>query len=102
MARSKETSAEYRAEYNRRAGIEGTISQGVRACGLRRSRYVGEAKAHLQHVGTATAMNVVRITEWLADRPHEVTPTSAFTKSMVADAVRGIRQPYRKCEITTS
>jgi transposase len=85
-ARSQEASAEYRAEYNRRAGIEGTISQGVRACGLRRSRYVGEAKTHLQHVATATAMNVVRITDWLADRPHEVTRTSAFTKLMAADA----------------
>ena len=65
MARSRESSAEYRAEYNRRAGIEGTISQGVRACGLRRSRYVGEAKAHLQHVATATAMNMTRIGDWL-------------------------------------
>jgi transposase len=85
-ARSQEASAAYRAESNRRAGIEGTISQGVRACGLRRSRYVGAAKTHLQHVATATAMNVVRITDWLADRPHEVTRTSAFTKLMAAGA----------------
>ena len=88
-ARSREASEEYRAEYNRRAGIEGTISQGVRACGLRRSRYIGEAKAHLQHVATATAMDVVRITDWritdwLADRPREVTRTSAFTRLMAA------------------
>jgi transposase len=86
VARSQETSAEYRAEYDRRAGIEGTISQGVRACGLRRSRYVGEAKAHLQHVATATAINVARLTDWLADRPRERTRTSAFTRLMtVAD-----------------
>ena len=38
--------------YARRAGIEGTLSQGVRSFGLRRSRYRGEAKAHLQHVAT--------------------------------------------------
>jgi transposase len=48
-ARSRESSPEYRAEYHRRAGIEGTISQGIRACGLRRARYVGETKVHLQH-----------------------------------------------------
>ena len=83
-ARSREVSEEYRAEYNRRAGIEGTISQGVRACGLRRLRYVGEAKAHLQHVATATAINVARITDWLADRPREVTRTSAFTRLIAA------------------
>jgi transposase len=83
-ARSRESSQEYRAEYRRRAGIEGTISQGVRACGLRRARYVGEAKAHLQHLATASAINVVRITDWLADHPREVTRTSAFTRLMAA------------------
>src|SRR3954464_8649270 len=84
LGRSRESSAEYRAEYSRRAGIEGTISQGVRGCGLRRSRYVGEAKAHLQYVATATAINVSRITDWLADRPREVTRRSAFTRLMAA------------------
>ena len=38
--------------YARRAGIERTLSQGVRSFGLRRARYRGEAKAHLQHVVT--------------------------------------------------
>jgi hypothetical protein len=40
-------SEEGRRLYAKRAGIEGTISQGVRSFGLRRSRYRGEAKAHL-------------------------------------------------------
>jgi transposase len=83
-ARSRESSQEYRDEYHRRAGIEGTISQGIRGCGLRRSRYVGEAKAHLQHIATATAINVSRITDWLADQPREVTRRSAFTRLMTA------------------
>lgn len=81
-ARSRETSEEFKKEYARRAGIEGTISQGVRACGLRRARYVGEAKTHLQHVATAVAMNVLRISSWLMDRPREQTRTSAFVKLM--------------------
>ena len=29
----------------------------MRVCGLRRSRYVGLAKTHLQHVATAAALN---------------------------------------------
>jgi transposase len=66
-ARSREASEEYRPDYKRRAGIEGTISQGVRTCGLRRSRYIGRAKAHLQHVATAAAINVARIADWLAE-----------------------------------
>jgi transposase len=81
-ARSREASEEYRVEYSRRAGIEGTISQGVRTCGLRRSRYIGEAKAHLQHIATAAAINVTRISDWLGERPREVTRTSAFARLM--------------------
>jgi transposase len=81
-ARSREASEEYRLEYNRRAGIEGTISQGVRSFGLRRSRYVGETKAHLQHIATATAINLARIGDWLDERPREVTRRSAFTRLM--------------------
>jgi transposase len=79
-ARDRETSEEFKKEYAKRAGVEGTISQGVRACGLRRTRYVGAAKAHLQHVATAAAINVLRIRDWLMDEPREQTRTSAFAK----------------------
>jgi transposase len=81
-ARVREKTEEFKREYGRRAGVEGTISQGVRACGLRRSRYVGESKTHLQHVATAAAINVVRISNWLMDKPREQTRTSAFAKLM--------------------
>ncbi len=81
-ARLREQSAEFQEEYARRAGVEGTISQGVRACGLRRSRYVGEAKTHLQHLATAAAINVIRLSSWLMDKPREQTRTSAFVKLM--------------------
>src|SRR5262249_7567726 len=37
-------SAEGQQLYKRRAGVEGTLSQGVRAFGLRRTRYWGLAK----------------------------------------------------------
>jgi transposase len=37
-ARARESSEEFKREYARRAGVEGTISQGVRSCGLRRAR----------------------------------------------------------------
>jgi transposase len=40
-------SAEGKQLYKRRAGVEGTLSQGVRAFGLRRTRYWGLAKTHL-------------------------------------------------------
>jgi hypothetical protein len=34
----------FKKQYASRAGIEGTISQGVRSMDLRRSRYIGLAK----------------------------------------------------------
>jgi transposase len=64
--------------YKRRAGIEGTLSQGVRAFGLRCARYRGLAKTHLQHVATAAAMNVDRIVASLDERPRAKTRTSRF------------------------
>ncbi len=64
--------------YAWRAGIEGTISQGVRSFGLRRARYRGTAKAHLQHVATAVAINFDRIAAWLEGRPRAATRTSRF------------------------
>ena len=65
-----------RRAYAQRSGIEGTISQGVRAFGLRRSRYRGEAKAHLQHVATAAAIDLDRIGETI--RRHLDLPVEVF------------------------
>lgn len=64
--------------YQRRAGIEGTISQGVRAFGLCQARYFGLMKTHLQHLATAAAMNLDRIVNWLHDLPHAKTRKSRF------------------------
>jgi transposase len=71
-------SEEGQQRYKRRAGIEGTLSQGVRSFGLRWARYRGLAKTHLQHVATAAAMNVDRIVAWLNERPRAQTRTSRF------------------------
>ncbi len=76
--RSFIASEEGRRLYARRAGIEGTISPGVRSFGLRRARYRGEAKAHLQHVATAAAINIDRVAAWLEGRPRAATRTSRF------------------------
>ena len=77
-ARTWYGSVEGKAGYKRRAGVEGTLSQDVRAFGLRCTRYRGLAKTHLQHVATAAAMNVDRIVAWLDARPRAKTRTSRF------------------------
>ncbi len=53
-ARQRERTEEFKQEYARRTGVEGVHAQGVRRMGLRRSRYIGEPRTHLQHVVTAT------------------------------------------------
>ena len=61
-----------------RAGIEGTLSQGVRRMGLRRARYDGLQKTHLQHVPTVAAINLVRIDAILTGIPRGRTRQSSF------------------------
>ena len=46
-ARARQTTTTFHKAYAQRAGIEGTISQSVRRCGLRRSRYLGLPKTRL-------------------------------------------------------
>jgi transposase len=67
-----------RNEYKKRAGIEGTISQGVRRGTLRRSRYRGLEKTHLQEVATATAINIVRAVNFLNQEIPAKTRVSRF------------------------
>lgn len=85
-ARAREAEETFAIEYGRRAGIEGTLSAGVRAMHLRRARYIGLAKTHLQHVLTAAAMNLVRLGAWLAGTPLARTRQSAFVRLMAAPA----------------
>ena len=65
-------------QYGCRAGVEGTLSQGVRVYGLRRTRYRGLPKTHVQHVATAAAINIDRMVAWVDQRPRAQTRTSRF------------------------
>ena len=81
-AREREHTEDYKATYAKRAGCEGTISRAVRTCGLRRSRYIGDEKVHLEQVLIGTALNFLRVSEWLAEAPKAKTRRSAFVKLM--------------------
>lgn len=76
QARHLQATDEWKDRYKIRAGVEGTISQGVQACGLRRSRYRGLGKTSLQHQLTGAAINLIRINAWLTDTPRARTRTS--------------------------
>jgi transposase len=79
-AREAQLTPEWKKQYKCRAGVEGTISQGVRAFGLRQARYLGRAKTHLQNILTAAAINLSRIVAWLSDVPQERTRVTHFAK----------------------
>ncbi|MGQ4386759.1 transposase [Streptomyces sp. SAS_270] len=53
----------WQRRYMIRAGSEATLSQNVRTHGLRRSRYRGLVRIHVQHVLTTLACNVTRISD---------------------------------------
>ena len=77
-ARKHQETDAFRTSYAARAGIEGTHAQAISRCGLRRSRYIGLAKTHLQHVIAAAAVNLVRAAEWFAGTPVARTRVSRF------------------------
>lgn len=78
--REQEQTKDFTQRYAKRAGIEGTISQGVRMMGLRRSRSIGQERTHLQHVATAAALNLVRSMAWFDGLPRAQTRCSAFAR----------------------
>ena len=78
FARKRQKTEEFASLYSRRAGIEGTVSQGVRAFGLRQARYRGLKKTDLQELATAASINVGRITNWLNDIPIAATRRSGL------------------------
>lgn len=78
--RQREQTEEYKTEYAKRAGVEGTIAQSVRTTDVRRSRYVGQAKTHLAHLMAAAVINIVRLLRWLAGEPKAQTRLSPFAR----------------------
>lgn len=78
--RTLQATDSWQRHYATRAGVEGTIAQGLRRCGLRRSRYIGLNKTRLQHVLTAAALNLIRTDAWLTETPLAKTRTSRFAR----------------------
>ena len=76
--RQDQTTADFKARCKKRAGIEGTIAQGVRSLDLRRSRYRGLQKTRLQQVIIAAAMNLTRFAQWMLGLPRAKTRISRF------------------------
>lgn len=80
--REVQQTAKFKKKYDAHAGIESTHSQGVRRAGLRKTRYIGLAKSHLQHVLIAISHNLIRLDAWFNDVPLAPTRISRFKREL--------------------
>jgi len=71
-ARQRQATDEFKAQYALRAGVESSLSQGVRRVDRRRSRSIGLARTQVQQIINATAMNLGRLADWV--RKGKVDP----------------------------
>jgi transposase len=82
--RDYQKTTEFKEAYAIRAGVEGLMSQTAVAMGMRRSRYRGIDKTHLQHVATATAVNLKRTASWLLGYATAETRVTRFAALALA------------------
>jgi transposase len=64
--------------YAVRSGIEGTVCELAHGHGMRHCRYRGQPKAHLQHVLTAIAVNIERLSQQPAGESTSPRPPTTF------------------------
>jgi hypothetical protein len=86
-ARKRQARQEFQQQYGAGAGIEARHEQAIGRCGLRQPRYLGMAKTHLQHLLTGTAINFVRVGQWLAGKPIAKTKQPAKAALKVRESV---------------
>ena len=83
-ARAAQDAKDFQARYALRAGVEGTIRQGVAVTGMRHARYRGLAKTRLEHANAAAALNLIRLHAWWNGHPLDRTRTSHLARLELA------------------
>ncbi|MGH8071898.1 MAG: transposase [Candidatus Entotheonellia bacterium] len=91
-ARQREATEAFQAEYARRAGIEGTISRGIRSTRLRRTRYIGLARVRLGHLLTAVGLNALWLGEWCLETAPAKTRLTPFARLMATAAAASLKE----------
>lgn len=83
-ARARQTTKGFTRTYRLRAGVQGTIRQGVAVSDIRHARYRGLPKTHLQNVVSAAALNLIRVDAWFNGIPLDRTRTSHLARLELA------------------
>ncbi|WP_406490760.1 transposase [Streptomyces sp. NBC_01604] len=90
--RADQQDPQWRRLYAVRSGVEGTVNELANAHQMRRCRYRGTAKAHVQHVLTAIAVNIERLsTQEPDDSAHRPRPPTAFQQYVDAHELPSFR-----------
>ena len=82
--RAEQHTTAWQARYAIRAGVEGTMHQAIAVTGARNARYKGLAKTHLEHVYSATALNLIRLDAWWNGHPLDRRRTSHLARLELA------------------
>jgi transposase len=86
--RAERQEPDWHKRYAVRSGIEGTICEFVNGHGMRRCRYRGQAKAHLQHVLTPIAVNIERLSRQPPGESAPPRPPTAFQEYCDQQGIR--------------
>ncbi|MEV6148012.1 transposase [Streptomyces sp. NPDC051992] len=68
--RAEQQTPDWKTRYAVRSGVESTMNEFVHGYGMRQCHYRGQPKAHLQHVLTAIAVNIERLSGQTATGEH--------------------------------
>jgi transposase len=79
-ARAEQATAQRKARYAARAGVEGTMRQATHVTGIRRARYLGLPKTRLEHTIAAAAINMIRMDAYRTGHPLDRTRTSHLAR----------------------
>jgi len=79
-ARAEQATAQWKARYAARAGVEGTMRQATHVTGIRRARYLGLPKTQLEHTIAATAINMIRLDAYWTGHPLDRTRSSHLAR----------------------
>ncbi|MFM9500283.1 transposase [Streptomyces galilaeus] len=75
--RSEQQTPEWKTRYAVRSAVEGTVNEFAHGHGMRRCRYRGQGKAHIQHVhGHRRQHRVLQRTATAEEAPTSRRPTS--------------------------
>jgi transposase len=81
----------WRKRYAVRSGVEGTVCELAHGHSMRHCRYRGQPKAHLQHVLTAIAVNIERLSQIPPGQSTPPRPPTAFQDYLDQHDIKRLR-----------